>query len=152
LHLIRSAALEMLDKNHKHRLQIFTDGSKDPNLQRVSAAFSIPSLKVNKKFRISDNTSILTAELLGIIRALSWVIEHGPLFSVVLTDALSGLLAIKNYSSKSRPELIWEIWHLYNIALKLCYVPQIGIHQQPDRLLCTGFLHLATLPDTDQLS
>ncbi len=24
-HLIRSAALEMLDKNHKHRLQIFTD-------------------------------------------------------------------------------------------------------------------------------
>ncbi|MES9882405.1 MAG: ribonuclease H family protein [Sedimenticola sp.] len=117
-HLIRSAALEMLDKNHKHRLQIFTDGSKDPNLQRVSAAFSIPSLKVNKKFRISDNVSILTAELIGIIRALSWVIEHEPLYSVVLTDSLSGLLAIKNYSSKSRPELIWEIWHLYNIALK----------------------------------
>ncbi len=42
--------------------------------------------------------------------------NHCTLLSLPIL--LSGLLAIKNYSSKSRPELIWEIWHLYNIALK----------------------------------
>ncbi len=134
-HEIRAAALEMIDRNYKHSLQIFTDGSKDPNSGKVSAAFSVPSLKVKSKFRITDNTSIFTAELIGILRAMSWILEIKPMNTVIFTDSLSSLKAIQNFRSKTRPGLIWEIWHTYNNAarqgldIKLEWVPaHVGIY------------------------
>ncbi len=134
-HIIRSAALEVIDQNYKHRLQIFTDGSKDPESGKVSAAFSVPSLKVNRKFRITDNVSIFTAELIGILRALSWILEIKPIQSVIFSDSLSVLKAIEHFRSKTRPGLIWEVWHLCNTAhlqgldIILEWIPaHVGIH------------------------
>ena len=55
-YLVKSAAQSHIDKNYAEHLKIYTDGSKDPEGGRISAALYIPS-KIFKLLKDSATTS-----------------------------------------------------------------------------------------------
>lgn len=68
-------------------LQVFTDGSKEPESGRTAAAIYIPTFNRKIAKRISDNVSIFTTELLAIILALQWIEEVQPARTMICTDS-----------------------------------------------------------------
>ena len=59
-----------LQQEWSSHLQIYIDGSKDPE--------SIPDLRIKNGHRISDQMSVFTAEKLAILCALWWVEDNKP--------------------------------------------------------------------------
>ena len=111
-------------------LQIYTDGSVRDN--HTASAFYIPDIKVIKSYRLSDNTSIFTAELVAILMALQWI-EHGNMVQVViLSDSKSCVQSIDENNSDIVTVLNIRntIFGLRNrgIAVWLAWVPShVGI-------------------------
>lgn len=69
-------------------LQIYTDGSKDPESGKVAFGVTIPELRVKKGHRISDQMmSVFTTEMLAILRAFWWVEDNKPDNSVICIDS-----------------------------------------------------------------
>lgn len=107
--LMKSAALELIDKYNGHTL-IYTDGSKAEN--RVAAAYYIPSKNVSKSLKLVDNSSVYAAELSAIVESVRWISENENHFLnkfVILTDSLSAATSIKQNNSTSRPNLFTEL-------------------------------------------
>ena len=102
-------AKEKIDSEYKHSLKIYTDGSVNKE-GKVGCAFTIPELKVNKKYRLNDRISIFAAELYAIMQACSFVVDlpQPPLKVVIISDSKSSLQAIEN-STTNRAELQEEI-------------------------------------------
>ena len=67
--IIKSYALE-----YKDNFKIYTDGSKTETGQ-VGSAYYIPEIKT-KKIRITDQSSVFTAELIAIKEALKWLLSN----------------------------------------------------------------------------
>lgn len=63
---------DYIDHVYYSAIQIYTDGSKDPDFGTTSAAVFIPQFKVNILKRTSDHISVFTSELIVIILALQW--------------------------------------------------------------------------------
>src|SRR6218665_3025269 len=61
--LLRLISLEHINKYNTYT-NIYTDGSKAENL--VAAAYTIPTLNLNKQFRLCNSSSIYAAELTAI--------------------------------------------------------------------------------------
>src|SRR6218665_1374303 len=53
---------------------IYTDGSKAENL--VAAAYTIPTINLNKQLRLCNSSSIYAAELTAIKEAFLWISEN----------------------------------------------------------------------------
>jgi ribonuclease HI len=98
---------------------IYTDGSKDPDSGRVASAVVIPSIQYEKIDRLTNNTSIYTAELLAIRNAMCWIHDSDIIKAVIFSDSLSSLISLKSNNSQSRPDLLNEIILLYNKVLNL---------------------------------
>ncbi|XP_060782170.1 uncharacterized protein LOC132889552 isoform X2 [Neoarius graeffei] len=128
------SASEYIQNKWGSALQIYTDGSKDPESGRVSCAFCIPQLSVKYGYRLSDNMAVFTAESMGILKALQWVVEAQAKNVVLCSDSFSLLQCLKTYYSNARPDLISDILllmnslHLSGCDVSLLWVPaHIGI-------------------------
>ena len=134
INLTASLAKSHMYEKYPDYLHIFTDGSMIEN--SAGASFSIPSLKINRSFFLGKYISIFTAELVGIIQALKFILEsHPPNTKMILfVDSKSALQAIQSFNLKTRPDLIIEIRHLihsifsHNLTLCLSWIPaHVGI-------------------------
>ena len=127
------ANLHIIEQYHDY-LHIFTDGSLMETI--AGASFTIPSQKVKKSFYIGKNVSIFTAELIGVIQALKFIIDssnHIPK-AVFFIDSKSVLYALKSFSLKTRPDLIIEASQIIHSLIEsgtevsLCWIPShVGI-------------------------
>ena len=115
---IRANTLEYIDQHYREHLKLYTDGSKNEQ-NNTGSAYVIPELKIRKGFKLPDNMSVYSSELVAIIKALEWILEHKPIRTVILSDSLSSLQSIEHSLSDSRPDLIHEIEHLFT---QICYV------------------------------
>ncbi|XP_060600088.1 uncharacterized protein LOC132753616 [Ruditapes philippinarum] len=139
---------------------IYTDGSKDPDSGRVASAVVIPSIQYEKIDRLTNNTSIYTAELLAIRNAMCWIQDSDITKAVIFSDSLSSLISLKSNNSQSRPDLLNEIILLYNKVLNvgkqvtIVWCPaHIGIsgNEQADRAAKMG-LNLNNVTESISLS
>lgn len=94
-HCIKSETQVHINNKYTGYLHIFTDGSKCPYTGKVASASVIPSNGVKLIDRLTDKTSIYTAEMLAIRSALSWVIENKPKNALFRLHVLTGLYTIK---------------------------------------------------------
>ncbi len=69
---------EYIKNSHYSFLQIYTDGTKSIDTGRTETAFYVPEFKVRKAGRITDGTSVYTAEMTEILMPLDWVYDVGP--------------------------------------------------------------------------
>jgi len=74
---------DYIDLIYYSAIQIYTDGSKDPDSGITSATVFIPHFKVNILKRTSDHISVFISELIAIL-ALQWVEEVQPIRSVTV--------------------------------------------------------------------
>jgi len=94
-YLVKSASQLHIGQNYAEHLKNFTDGSKDPEGGRISAALYIPSKNIQIVKRLSDNLFIFTAELLAIKYSLGWVIGNKTDQTAILSDSLAAIKSIK---------------------------------------------------------
>jgi ribonuclease HI len=96
--------------NYSSLLKIYTDGSVLENKQ-AGAAFVIPSFKIEKVYHLGKHFSIFSAELVGILMALNYIVNIPiNIFQVLFcVDSKSVLTALKSFSTKVRGEIIIEI-------------------------------------------
>jgi ribonuclease HI len=140
--VIKQLVLEQLAKFDSGYGKIYTDGSKD-HRNRVGAAIYSADLKAERNFRLSDNISIYTAELVAIHEALRFIRDHKITKAIILSDSLSALQSLESGKSKCRPNLILEqqelLLEIYNAGGKIhfMWIPgHTGIdgNEQADKL------------------
>src|SRR6218665_289982 len=103
--LLRLISLDHINRYNTYT-HIYTDGSKAENL--VAAAYTIPTLNLNKQLRLCNSSSIYAAELTPIKEAFLWISENEKQNLknfAVFSDSLSVLVSITNSFSESRPVL-----------------------------------------------
>ena len=101
----KDSVQEHVERRWNLHLQIYTDGSKDPESGRVSCAYYVPQLNLKCGFRMSDNMAVFTAEAMGILKALQWVSETQPESVVICSDSSSVLHCLETRSSNAHPDL-----------------------------------------------
>jgi hypothetical protein len=94
--MLRLLSLEHINKYHTYT-HVYTDGSKVENT--VGAAYTIPTLNLDKQIRLCDYSSIFAAELTAIKEVFSWISENESQELknfAIFSDSLSVLTSIKN--------------------------------------------------------
>ncbi len=86
-------------------LQIFTDGSKEPESGRTAAVY----IKIKMAKRLSDHLSVFTTELLAIVLALQWIEEVQPERTVICSDSMAALTSLLSGKSEARQDLVFEV-------------------------------------------
>ena len=137
---------------------VYTDGSKADSL--VAAAYTVPSLDIDKKLRLCDNSSIYAAELTAIKEAFTWIVDNesqGLKHFAVFSDSLSVLTSLKKSFSNSRPTLLQDTIRIFNqikmSEVHLIWIPShVGIlgNERADTLAGQS-LELPTINSTDYL-
>jgi ribonuclease HI len=111
---LKQAMLAQIYK-YNNLTHIYTDGSKVDDI--VAAAFTIPSLEIDKTFRICNESTIFSAELTAIKEAVAWIInneDNEDQQYIIISDSLSVLTSIKENRSNCRPNLFNELMILLN--------------------------------------
>src|SRR6218665_2037710 len=83
----------------------------------VAAAYTIPTLNLNKQFRLFNSSSIYAAELTAIKEVFSWISENETKDLKnygIFSDFLSVFTSIKNSFSEFRPTLLQETMQTFN--------------------------------------
>jgi len=98
-------------KNNKYKdsFQIFTDGSKDLQLDATGSVVYIPKYKMGISKRTSDNLNVYAVELCAVCIALEWIEQSRDSNIFVCSDSASALIyedwkklvIIKQYYRKS---------------------------------------------------
>src|SRR6218665_1608343 len=112
--LLRLISLDHINRYNTYT-HMYTDGSKAENF--VAAFYTIPTLNLNKQFRLCNSSSIYANELTVIKEVFSWISENETqdLKNVALfSDSLSVLTSFKNSFSESRPPLLQETIQTFN--------------------------------------
>ena len=112
--ILKQYALELISR-YDSFIHIYTDGSKVDDV--VAAAFTVPSLNVDKKFRLCNNSSVYAAELTAIIETVLWILNsecYNNCKFAIFSDSLSALTSIKRSYCQSRPTLLNDL--LYHIS------------------------------------
>jgi len=124
---LKLAALELISKYNNH-IHVYTDGSKAGDI--VSAAFTIPSLNIERKYRLTNKSSVYAAELTAILEVVIWIIDtedYKDSNFVIFSDSLSVLTSIKDNKSNSRPHLFNEFMvqlnKIGNDKLRISWIP-----------------------------
>lgn len=112
-----------LSTRYYDRVQVYTDGSKDPDTGRTGAAVYVPDADASLKQRTPDNLAIYSVELLAILMALTWAEDLRPNEYVLCSDSMAALVSIMNFKSACRPDLICEIFQcLYRLSHRgICF-------------------------------
>ena len=106
---MKERSLEYIQNKYKHKLQIYTDGSKDPDKQTSGAAFVIPEHNFQAAYKTNPILSIFTIELIAIERAIEWSIHNNIPETAILTDSLSSVQSLQSGKSHTRPDKINHI-------------------------------------------
>ncbi|MDW0237614.1 MAG: reverse transcriptase domain-containing protein, partial [Nitrososphaeraceae archaeon] len=117
---LKQSALELISKYNSYT-HIYTDGSKVDDL--VAAAFTVPSLNVDRKFRLCNNASIYAAEMTAILETVLWILNceySNNCEFAIFSDSLSVLTSIKKCHSQSRPTLLNDL---------LCHINKLNSNQ-----------------------
>jgi ribonuclease HI len=116
-------AYDLSDSTH-----IFTDGSKTD--VGVACAFVTPTSSFS--YRLPNNSSIFTAELFALLKAVKYITSIRPIKFTIFSDSLSSLQAIAKTNNPNA--LVSQIQHALNIAHKkdkeisFCWIPgHVGI-------------------------
>ena len=102
----------LVDSKYTNYVQIFTDGSKSTT---TTAAFVIPSLSIENSYKLPDNASVLSSEILAIYAALIYLVSNPQIMnSVIFTDSFSSIALLRNDKSreitaKSIISMLWEL-------------------------------------------
>ena len=96
-------------RRYSTAIQIYTDGSKDPENNRVGCAFVIPEFNAKYKFKLDGNLTVYTSELLAILMALRWAKKNKLEKFVILTDSLSSVQSINSEKSRTRQDILDQI-------------------------------------------
>ncbi|XP_035225026.1 ribonuclease HI-like [Stegodyphus dumicola] len=98
--------------------EIFTDGSKIGGKVGCSfIAYSNGEIGCNKKFRLSDNSTVFQAEVFAIFKSLEWILYKDIKNDVnIYSDSQSALLAI--VSGRSVTKLVYDTHFLLIENLK----------------------------------
>jgi ribonuclease HI len=109
---VSSVAKELLATEYSQHLHIYTDGSKLESGE-VGCAFYIPAIDVTKMYRVNDNVSTMSAELVAITMALTYIIDcpRHLLQAVIISDSKSSLQALEN-PQQNRHDLLLECLHM----------------------------------------
>ena len=94
---IQNLFRELFIEKYRNTTFIYTDVSKTDTPNRVGAAMVVPSLEFQESWKLPPYFSIFTAECYALYQALIWVNAQGEQRNfLLLTDSLSGVLAIQN--------------------------------------------------------
>jgi len=86
-------------KSDPTEIAIYTDGSRSGTEEGnfiVDCAIVVPSLKIDYKYKLNENTSSYTAKAIAITKALDQAIREGWSYINICTDSLSVLTKIKS--------------------------------------------------------
>ena len=128
---IKEISLEYIQNKYKHKLQIYTDGSKDPDKQTSGAAFVIPEHNIQAAYKTNPILSIFTNELIAVERDIEWSIQNNIPETVILTDSLSSVQSLQSGKSHTRPDKINHILAQTDAATTLgisIYIDWIPAH------------------------
>jgi ribonuclease HI len=148
--IIKTFALEMQEK-YKHYFSIYTDGSKSVE-GIVASSFVIPELNIQFKCRISNNSSVFTAELIALEQCVEWLVVNvnsealiGVSKVIIYSDSLSSIIAINKGMSHTRPKLVSKIINIIksitNKEIIIAWIPShvdIKGNELADRLAKEG--------------
>ena len=98
----RITALEMIDRDYKDYLQVYTDGSvQDNGKTGLGVIFKAPGeyFSGSISLRTDDQHSTFSVEMTAILTALEKIEQHWSEYMkiVILTDSLSSIQALQNY-------------------------------------------------------
>ncbi|KAJ3619210.1 hypothetical protein MTP99_004912 [Tenebrio molitor] len=102
--------LDTIREAHTHDIVIYTDASKTH--EGVGCAFYSPQNATERKFKLSNESSIHTAELYAIHQALCYSQTLDQKNIIICTDSLSAIQAIQRTSPKN---------HLLHLIQKTLY-------------------------------
>ena len=80
--------------NSINTINIFTDGSLDPNNNTTACAIYCPDLELRQSWRLQDGSSIFTAELTAIVKAIEISTQQPCERIRIFTDSLSAVKAV----------------------------------------------------------
>ena len=137
---IKMHAQELLQE-YRTMTHIFTDGSKTTD-EKVGSAFCVPSLGVEQAIRISDDSTVYTAELIAIKLALTWIKDAPVNRYIIFSDSLSALQSLDAGCCAARPNTVMQIRELLNEVTKssavvMAWIPShVGItgNERADQL------------------
>ena len=145
---VSSSVQEYLNSVREDKVIIYTDGSRDPDSRRAGFGVYVEQYELEFSVRISNESSVFTAELMAILWALWWVEEAKVREVIICSDSAAGLEAIRGGKSKARPDILNDILSVvFRIRegsdITFCWVPgHVGIrgNEQVD-LLAKQSLH-----------
>ncbi|KAG5278648.1 hypothetical protein AALO_G00101240 [Alosa alosa] len=120
------------DTYHSFR-DIYTDGSKDPESGRAGASIVVRGVGVGSFWRLTDEVSVYSTEIIAIAKALEWVEEARPERVVICSDSASVLSSLQSFRS-CRMDILYEVYmYLYQlerlgITIKFLWIPaHVGV-------------------------
>ena len=107
--------LEFINSNFSSQVQIYVDGSKDPDSGRAGAGVTggLYDYQIEGAYRLSDDISSTQAELAAIHLVLSALIANPPpVWNIVIhCDSMPALLTISQYKLDPLAVQAHLIWH-----------------------------------------
>uniref|UniRef100_A0A673MAK6 Uncharacterized LOC107721237 n=1 Tax=Sinocyclocheilus rhinocerous TaxID=307959 RepID=A0A673MAK6_9TELE len=132
-----SAFSEHFRTQYSQYLQIFTDGSKDPERETTGAAFLVPDWAHSIK-RTSNHLAVYTVEMIAILLSLQWVEDYKPGKVLICSDSLSVLKSLRSFKS-SHQDILFSILQIYSrlvqndILISFIWVPShVGVKGNED--------------------
>ena len=147
----KAKTLEHIDNKYRDHIKIYTDGSKKDEKVGLGIFADSPHTFSKVKTNVTDNASILTAELTAI--KIATIMVHSEQLTnqrvVILTDSLSAVKAIRTPNIKhSRPDISFNILKVcgiikenLNTTIELCWIPahcDIKGNEEADHLAKEG--------------
>jgi ribonuclease HI len=110
-------ALEVIS-HYENSLAVYTDGSRDES-SSTGASFYIPEANTSTGLRLTDKISVFSTELTAVRITLEWIIKNqttailqGNRNIAIFTDSLSSVQSLESRYSKTRQDLINDIFVL----------------------------------------
>ncbi|UYV72708.1 hypothetical protein LAZ67_10000380 [Cordylochernes scorpioides] len=140
--LLRSLAMERIEKADKETIQIYTDGSLVENGSTGSGVLILKdSMEIKRRIKNPKNLSVFRSELTAILQALKLVEKNETKNIIIYTDSKAAIFAIKNccYSQdRLLKNIAEEINKLNkNTKISLQWIPShVGVpgNEEADRL------------------
>ena len=105
---------------------IYTDGSKSD--RHTTAAYVIPKRNISYHITINKDSSILTAELLAIDKALEYCMENEMCKYIIYTDSKSALLLLTMHRQKTFRFITYSIQSKLLTLNKKVYLQWVPAH------------------------
>ena len=119
---MRQIFLEHLHQCHREDIAIYTDGSR--TAEHVGAAAVVPALNISDTIRLSQYTSIFTAELVAISIAVDLLLALPQKSFVICSDSSSAIHTVTSFDpSHQIAQSIQDAIHCTNKQVRFCWSP-----------------------------